>query len=61
MDSYSVRNGMSMYDFSGVALEVKDKSSIPESAKAIVSAFRSAGLNLEIVQILRAMALIQFS
>jgi transposase-like protein len=46
-----VRNEMSMYDFRGVALGVKDKSSIPGSAKAIVSAFRSAGLTLEIVQI----------
>lgn len=45
-----VRNGITFSGFRGVALGVKDKSSIPESAKAIVAAFRAAGLTLEIIQ-----------
>jgi hypothetical protein len=44
------RNGMTMLPFRGVALGVKNTNSIPESAKALVSAFGTTGGKLEIIE-----------
>jgi hypothetical protein len=44
-----IRNGMTISPYRGVALAVKDANAIPESAKAILNAFHSAGIDLKVI------------